>query len=412
MDEASADLFGTLAASVGATSWLVCVTRRDVETGFVGAADGTRVELGPLHDDQATRLAELATHEAPLPAHDLDQLVGPLRRQPPLPAGAPGGGHGRGRRWTCSRIRSRRWWRPVSTAWPRRTDTSCVGCRSWASRPPSTWSARWSMALPDRGDPVWARLADFITWEDDATFRFRNRLLRDTAYDGLSVPGPPPTAQPGRGLDHGGHRPAAGRPARDPVLPLPPRPALLRGVVLRPRGGRVGQVRLRQLRSRRPLRAGPGRRTSTDPPRPGRSGPGLRGPRRRPQPHRKLCRGRPRLSGRPAHRRRRAGGRRPADAEAGPRPGLAGPVRQRHAVDHQGARVLDQVDGEEAARQRAELLSWYGRFCQEAGHQRRAITWCTRAVAEAEAAGEQVALAEALRVIDWARRSSANSTSR
>ncbi len=68
-----------------------------------------------------------------------------------------------------------------------------------------------------------------------------------------------------------------------------------------------------------------------------------------------------------------------------------------------GLRVLDDVDGEEAARQRAELLSWYGRFCQEAGHQSRAITWCTRAVEQAEAAGEQVALAEALRVIDWAQ---------
>ena len=50
-----------------------------------------------------------------------------------------------------------------------------------------------------------------------------------------------------------------------------------------------------------------------------------------------------------------------------------------------GLRVLDDVAGTEASQQRAELLSWYGRFCQEAGYQSRAITWCTQAVEEAEA---------------------------
>ena len=47
---------------------------------------------------------------------------------------------------------------------------------------------------------------------------------------------------------------------------------------------------------------------------------------------------------------------------------------------------------------RARLLSWYGRFSQEAGRHARAIEYCDRAIVEAEASGEQVALAEALRV--------------
>ena len=49
MDEASADLFGHLAAAVGATSWLWCTTRSDVASGFVAPeGSSTRIKLGPL----------------------------------------------------------------------------------------------------------------------------------------------------------------------------------------------------------------------------------------------------------------------------------------------------------------------------------------------------------------------------
>ena len=61
------------------------------------------------------------------------------------------------------------------------------------------------------------------------------------------------------------------------------------------------------------------------------------------------------------------------------------------------------MPGEEAARQRAHVLAWYGRFCQEEGKHRRAMQWCGRAVAEATEAGEPEALANALKVLDWAR---------
>ena len=63
---------------------------------------------------------------------------------------------------------------------------------------------------------------------------------------------------------------------------------------------------------------------------------------------------------------------------------------------------LEGVDSSEAHRQRAQLLAWYGRFCQEQGHHRRAITWCRRAVEQAELADEKDALANALAVLDWA----------
>jgi tetratricopeptide (TPR) repeat protein len=66
-------------------------------------------------------------------------------------------------------------------------------------------------------------------------------------------------------------------------------------------------------------------------------------------------------------------------------------------------RTLDGVSGQEAVRQRAQVLAWYGRFCQEEGKHRRAMQWCERAVAEATSVDEKEALANALKVLDWAR---------
>ena len=65
--------------------------------------------------------------------------------------------------------------------------------------------------------------------------------------------------------------------------------------------------------------------------------------------------------------------------------------------------VLDDApDDLEVERQRAQLLAWYGWFCGEQGHHERAITWCRRAIAQAERAGDKEALANALSVLDWA----------
>ena len=66
-------------------------------------------------------------------------------------------------------------------------------------------------------------------------------------------------------------------------------------------------------------------------------------------------------------------------------------------------RSLNDVPGEDATRQRAHVLAWYGRFCQEEGRHERAMQWCERAVAEATTVDEKEALANALKVLDWAR---------
>ena len=62
----------------------------------------------------------------------------------------------------------------------------------------------------------------------------------------------------------------------------------------------------------------------------------------------------------------------------------------------------DAEDDLRVQRQRAQLLAWYGWFCGEQGHHARAMTWCSRAIAQAEQAGDKEALANALSVLDWA----------
>jgi predicted ATPase len=75
MDEASADLFGRLAAAVGATSWLWCVTRSDIDTGVALEGSTNRIELGPLSEEAAWEVARAATEDAPLTERELSLLV-------------------------------------------------------------------------------------------------------------------------------------------------------------------------------------------------------------------------------------------------------------------------------------------------------------------------------------------------
>ena len=185
MDEASADLFGTLAASVGAISWLICVTRRDVETGFVGAADCTRLELGPLDDDQATQLAELATHDTPLAANELGLLVersggNPLFLRELLTA-AMGGASVDALPDSVEEVVAARIDRLA------RHDRHLLRRLSVLGPSASLDLLREVVDdLPGPDDPAWDRLSGFISWDGPGILRFRNGLLRDTAYDGLT----------------------------------------------------------------------------------------------------------------------------------------------------------------------------------------------------------------------------------
>jgi tetratricopeptide (TPR) repeat protein len=67
-----------------------------------------------------------------------------------------------------------------------------------------------------------------------------------------------------------------------------------------------------------------------------------------------------------------------------------------------GLAQIADVPGPEAGKQRAQLMVYYARFCNERGRYRDAIRWCLRAIAEAQASDEKAAMAHAYRLLDWA----------
>ena len=77
MDEASAVLLAHLMGGLAARSWLFAVGRRASGTGFEAPEmpETIRVELKPLAPQDALRLAQLATAQSPLPPHVLDVVA-------------------------------------------------------------------------------------------------------------------------------------------------------------------------------------------------------------------------------------------------------------------------------------------------------------------------------------------------
>ncbi|MBW8742345.1 MAG: hypothetical protein JF623_06910 [Acidobacteria bacterium] len=68
----------------------------------------------------------------------------------------------------------------------------------------------------------------------------------------------------------------------------------------------------------------------------------------------------------------------------------------------QALRLVEGVDGDAAAGQRAHLYNWYAGVLQYQWRPSDAIDWCKRAIAEAERSGAQDALAQAYFSLDWA----------
>jgi tetratricopeptide (TPR) repeat protein len=63
---------------------------------------------------------------------------------------------------------------------------------------------------------------------------------------------------------------------------------------------------------------------------------------------------------------------------------------------------LDGLDRDDARAVRAQLEVWYGAIRLSQGRPREAVRWCERAIEDARAVGEKDALAHALYVLDWA----------
>jgi class 3 adenylate cyclase len=77
MDDASGDLVRALEAELGRRPWLICVTRRQVATGFVPlpGPTTTTLELSTLDPTSTTGLLKAATTGQPLPDHLLQALT-------------------------------------------------------------------------------------------------------------------------------------------------------------------------------------------------------------------------------------------------------------------------------------------------------------------------------------------------
>ena len=401
MDEASADLFETLSASVGATSWLICVTRRDVETGFVGAADCTRIELGPLDDDGATRLAELATHDTPLAANELGLLVkrsggNPLFLRELLTA-AMGGASVDALPDSVEEVVAARIDRLA------RHDRHLLRRLSVLGPSASLDLLREVVDnLPDPDDPAWDRLSGFVVWDGPGILRFRNGLLRDTAYDGLTF-----------SLRRQLHNRAGDSILAATELARDEQPELLSFHYLHAqRWAEAWSYAIEAAQWAASVYANFEAAALYER--------AIAAGRRLPDLRRSDLLGVYEALG---DARNRIGEYAEAAVAFQAARRLAGDdavtaarlmmklarvqgwlARYANALRWitKGLRSLEGVEGIEAARQQAALIGWYGRFCQEAGRHTRAIKWCTMAVEVAESAGEQVALAEALRVIDWA----------
>ena len=404
MDEASADLFGHVARTVRFTSWIWCVTRRDVSSGFIAPDDTptSRIELHPLSQAEATELALAATHETPLPASELQLLVDRSGGNPlfvrELVAAVQNGD-------SIGALPG-----SIEDVVVARIDRLAATDRHLLRRM-SVLGQSFSADLlgdvvddvPDRTDPIWGRLEPFIVQEESGNLSFRNALLRDCAYDGLSFR-----------LRQQLHS-RAGDTIRDAATRRGDDPAELLSFhyLHAQRSQEAWSYSLQAAERARGVYANLEAAEYFER--------AIAAARRLPDlapsevsgAHEGLGDAR-NLTGNytgaaSAYRsaRRLIGDDAVAQARL-----LLKLARVEGWLDRftnalrwitRGIGILKDIDTMDAARQRAELFGWYGRFCQEGGKHRLAIKWCTQAAEQAEAAGDKETMADALRIIDWAK---------
>ena len=401
MDEASADLFGHLAEAVGLTSWLICIARRDLVGGFTAPDDlASRIDVGPLDRGDALELAHRVTSDHALSPRVIDALVdrsggNPLFLRELLAAALAGS--------DVDNLPD-----TVDGVVAARIDSLATDDR-FLLRQLSVLGQSFPIELardaldelPHSSDPVWRRLDEFVSWGQGA-IGFRNGLLRDSAYDGLSFRQRRRIhLEAGRALQDG----RAGEP----------QPELLSFHFLHAQQFQEAWEFSLEAASRaesvyanfeaaefyeRALTAG--RRL------------GSLTPVELSLVHEELGDARSKAGdyagAAAAYRaaRRLVGGDAVAEARVLLKLAQVQGWLDRYATAlrwiTKALGVLDAAPGAgpEGEGLRARLLSWYGRFSEEAGRHARAIEYCDRAIVVAEASGEQVALAEALRVRTWA----------
>jgi class 3 adenylate cyclase/tetratricopeptide (TPR) repeat protein len=185
MDEASSDLLRRIAHRIDRLPWLVCVTRRDVDTGFASSTMDAVLPIRPepLVEEASHLIADAMTEEQPIPPHQIAAIVqrsggNPLFLREMLVAatGDP--------TYLPDSIEA------VMTA---RIDRLLPHDRSLLRHmsvlgltfPRTLAESVLDEDLPARGDPLWGRLREFVLEDHGSTFRFTRALTREAAYEGL-----------------------------------------------------------------------------------------------------------------------------------------------------------------------------------------------------------------------------------
>jgi class 3 adenylate cyclase/tetratricopeptide (TPR) repeat protein len=186
MDEASADLLRAIALRIPDLPWLICVSRRDEETGFVlpEAARCRSFPLSPLTSEALGELIAAATEETPFHPHEVTELSdrsggNPLFVQELVQAARTAGSI----EGLPDSIQG------MVTAEIDRLPAADRRVLRYASVLGVSFDAALVRALFDGGDRVgedtWTRLSQFLDDEGGGRFRFRHALMRDAAYEGL-----------------------------------------------------------------------------------------------------------------------------------------------------------------------------------------------------------------------------------
>lgn len=185
LDEASSDLLGRLAGDASDRPWLVCVTRRAEETGFVASdlPQSVRLDLSPLTKADAVELLVEATEDSPLHRHEVTALAersggNPLFvRELLRVARETGGVHELPDSIEAMAVAQIDRLAAADRRLLRRAAVLGVG-----------FDDKLLEALfdePPVGRSAWERLADVVVEDGQGRHRFRHALIRDAAYEGL-----------------------------------------------------------------------------------------------------------------------------------------------------------------------------------------------------------------------------------
>ncbi len=184
MDAASAALLTALGDALQTSSWLVMITRRDVEDGFVAEpAKSVRLDLGPLSRQDTLALAEATPEAHVLPPHLLELAVERSGGSPEflldLLSTAAGG--------SATLPDS------VQAAADARIDSLDPGDRVLVRRAAVLGLTFQAERLPEVLEPgshrldeeAWSRLGGVFARDPDGHVRFRRPALCEAAYEGL-----------------------------------------------------------------------------------------------------------------------------------------------------------------------------------------------------------------------------------